>query len=113
MLSLPLSLSIFLRGRASLSRKAFSTSLARSSKIYPSAAEAVKVVKSGDILLSGGFGLCGLPNTLLNALGERKGAVTGLTAVSNNVGLGVGPVGLGVLLENGQLSKIIASHIGG
>lgn len=80
--------------------------------MYPSAAEAVKAVKSGDILLGGGFGLCGLPNTLFNALAERKGDVGNLTGVSNNAGSGTRSVGMGKLLEAGLLSKMILSYIG-
>jgi 3-oxoacid CoA-transferase len=82
-----------------------------SSKVYQSAAEAVLPVKSDDVLLAGGFGLCGLPNTLINALAERKN-VRNLTAVSNNAGAGGRPGGLGTLLEAGQISKVILSYIG-
>lgn len=78
-------------------------------KVYPSAAEAVEVVKSNDILLTGGFGLCGIPDTLLKALAERK-EVNGLTGVSNNAG--VEEKGLGLLLQTKQVSKLIASYVG-
>lgn len=64
----------------------------KSRKVYDSADEAVRDVKSGDILLSGGFGLCGTPDTLIQALAKRSD-VTGLTGVSNNAG--VGKKGLG------------------
>jgi 3-oxoacid CoA-transferase len=77
--------------------------------VYPSAAEAVEAVKSNDILLAGGFGLCGIPDTLLTAVSERKD-VKGLTGVSNNAG--VEEKGLGLLLKTGQLSKLIASYVG-
>lgn len=79
-------------------------------KVWDSVDEAVKDVKSGDVLLSGGFGLCGTPDTLIGALAKRK-EVTELTAVSNNAGSGKN--GLGALLFNGQIGKIMASYIGG
>ncbi|OBZ69236.1 Succinyl-CoA:3-ketoacid coenzyme A transferase 1, mitochondrial [Grifola frondosa] len=79
-------------------------------KVWSSAEEAVKDVKSGDVLLSGGFGLCGTPDTLIGALANRKD-VSNITAVSNNVGSG--ELGLGKLLYTGQLDKIMASYIGG
>ncbi|OSX65123.1 hypothetical protein POSPLADRAFT_1178767 [Postia placenta MAD-698-R-SB12] len=79
-------------------------------KVWDSVDEAVKDVKSGDVLLSGGFGLCGTPDTLIEALAKRKD-VTKLTAVSNNAGSG--ELGLGKLLHNGQIDKIMASYIGG
>ncbi|KAJ9116381.1 hypothetical protein QFC22_004822 [Naganishia vaughanmartiniae] len=82
----------------------------KSHKVYDSAAEAVKGVKSGDIVLSGGFGLCGVPNTLIQALAKRSD-VNNLTGVSNNAG--AGERGLGLLLHTGQISKMIASYIGG
>ncbi len=81
------------------------------SKVYSSADEAVDAMKSGDTLLAGGFGLCGLPNTLIKALAKRKD-IGNLTAVSNNAGAGGRQAGLGILLESGQLSKIILSYIG-
>lgn len=82
----------------------------RSKKIYSSADEAVADIKSGSTLLSGGFGLCGTPDTLIQALAKRKD-VNNLTGVSNNAG--VGDKGLGLLLSSGQISKMIASYIGG
>lgn len=93
--------------------RGFATSAVARSKIYPSAAAAVEAVKSGDTVLSGGFGLCGVPSTLINALSKRTD-VKNLTGVSNNAGAVVnGDVkGLGKLLEAGQLKKMIASYIG-
>ncbi|TXT13271.1 hypothetical protein VHUM_00638 [Vanrija humicola] len=66
------------------------------------------------MLLSGGFGLCGVPTTLIEALAQRKDAVKGITGVSNNAGALVkgSARGLAVLLETGQLSKMISSFIG-
>ncbi|KAF8842519.1 3-oxoacid CoA-transferase [Paxillus ammoniavirescens] len=80
------------------------------SKIWASADEAVKGVKSGDVLLCGGFGLAGVPDTLLAALVKRKD-VNNLTAVSNNAGSG--DSGLGKLFNSKQADKIIASYPGG
>ncbi len=59
-------------------------------------------------LAVGGFGLCGIPSALIEAV--RDSGVTGLTIVSNN--MGVDGKGLGLLLENGQVSKVIASYVG-
>ncbi|CCM02066.1 uncharacterized protein FIBRA_04142 [Fibroporia radiculosa] len=94
--------------------KAYSTvadvPVSKKSKVYNSVDEAVKDVKSGDVLLSGGFGLCGTPDSLIGALAKRSD-VTNLTAVSNNCGSG--ELGLGKLLHNGQIDKMMASYIGG
>jgi 3-oxoacid CoA-transferase len=57
-------------------------------KVWPSADEAVKDIKSGSTLLSAGFGLCGTAETIIEAIGRNKG-ITGLTGVSNNAGDGV------------------------
>ncbi|KAL1408086.1 hypothetical protein Q8F55_004886 [Vanrija albida] len=98
-----------------LAARGFATSAAcAKSKVFPSAAAAVDVVKSNDTLLSGGFGLCGVPTTLIEALAARKDAVKGITGVSNNAGALVkgSARGLAVLLETGQLSKMISSFIG-
>lgn len=100
------------RGRLATARRAFSTTPQRAaSKIYPTPEAAVAVVKSGDTLLSSGFGLCGLPNTLMGALTARKD-VKNITGVSNNAGAGGRVAGLGMLLESGQLSKFIGSYLG-
>ncbi|CAE6446100.1 unnamed protein product [Rhizoctonia solani] len=78
-------------------------------KIWDNADEAVQDLEGGKTLLSGGFGLCGTPDTLIQALARRP-EVKGLTAVSNNAG--VGERGLGKLLYTGQISKMICSYIG-
>ncbi|OLL22815.1 Succinyl-CoA:3-ketoacid coenzyme A transferase 1, mitochondrial [Neolecta irregularis DAH-3] len=78
-------------------------------QLCSSAHEAIKDIPSNSILLCGGFGLCGVPGTLINALKERP-EVTGLTAVSNNAG--IDDVGLGILLKTGQVNKMIASYVG-
>jgi 3-oxoacid CoA-transferase len=66
-------------------------------------------MKSDSTLLCGGFGLSGVPDTLINAL-KSQPKTTGLTAVSNNAGV-VGS-GLGLLLESKQVKKMIASYVG-
>jgi acyl CoA:acetate/3-ketoacid CoA transferase alpha subunit len=67
-----------------------------SSKIYPNAMEATKDIKSGDKLCVGGFGLCGIPSNLINALVKHN--PRDLTVVSNNCG--VDDWGLGLMLNN-------------
>ncbi|XP_063718860.1 succinyl-CoA:3-ketoacid coenzyme A transferase 1, mitochondrial-like [Symsagittifera roscoffensis] len=80
----------------------------RSSKFCSSPLEAVKDVQDGSTCMFGGFGLCGIPENLINAL--RKSGVKNLTAVSNNCG--VNDFGLGILLMNRQLKRMIASYVG-
>ncbi|GAA4339793.1 CoA transferase subunit A [Variovorax defluvii] len=78
-------------------------------KIYPSADAALKgVVADGQMLAVGGFGLCGIPEALIDAL--RDSGVKNLTCVSNNAG--VDGFGLGKLLETRQIKKMIASYVG-
>ncbi|MDK9696029.1 MAG: CoA transferase subunit A [Siculibacillus sp.] len=78
-------------------------------KLYPNAAAALAdVVKDGQTLAVGGFGLCGIPEALIAAL--RDTGVTGLTCVSNNAG--VDGFGLGLLLETRQIKKMISSYVG-
>ncbi len=78
-------------------------------KIYPSAAEALKgVVESGQLMAVGGFGLCGIPEALIDAL--RDSGVKDLTVISNNAG--VDGFGLGKLLETRQIKKMISSYVG-
>ncbi|KAJ9292906.1 hypothetical protein DTO271G3_8353 [Paecilomyces variotii] len=91
--------------------RAFSTTLRRNeiNKVLPSAAEAIKDMKPNSTLLAGGFGLCGVPDTLINAVRENP-RITGLTAVSNNAG--VDGSGLGLLLQSKQIKKMIASYVG-
>jgi 3-oxoacid CoA-transferase subunit A len=78
-------------------------------KVYPSAAAAMDgLVKDGMMLMAGGFGLCGVPEALIDAV--RASGARNLTFVSNNAG--VDGIGLGVLLETGQISKMISSYVG-
>lgn len=77
-------------------------------KVVPSADEAVADIRDGALLVLGGFGLCGIPENLIAAL-VRKG-VKNLTCVSNNAG--VDDFGLGLLLKNRQIKKMISSYVG-
>ena len=78
-------------------------------KIYPSAEAALAgVVADGQTLAVGGFGLCGIPETLICAL--RDSGVKGLTCISNNAG--VDDFGLGLLLQTRQIKKMISSYVG-
>jgi len=80
-----------------------------SSKVFPDAASALKgVVRDGITVMSGGFGLCGIPENLILAL--RDSGVKGLTVVSNNAG--VDDFGLGLLLKSRQIRKMISSYVG-
>ncbi len=77
-------------------------------KVVSNADEAVRDVQDGAMILVGGFGLCGIPADLIDAL-VRKG-VKDLTTVSNNAG--VDDFGLGKLLQTGQIKKHIGSYVG-
>jgi len=78
-------------------------------KIYPSAAKALEgIVRDGQLLAVGGFGLCGIPEALIDAL--RDSGAKNLTAISNNAG--VDGFGLGKLLETRQIKKMISSYVG-
>jgi 3-oxoacid CoA-transferase subunit A len=78
-------------------------------KIYPSAAAALDgIVRDGQLLAVGGFGLCGIPEALIDAL--RESGAKNLTVISNNAG--VDGFGLGKLLQTRQISKMISSYVG-
>ncbi|MCW5670124.1 MAG: CoA transferase subunit A [Hydrogenophaga sp.] len=78
-------------------------------KIFPNADAALKgIVADGQLLAVGGFGLCGIPEALIDAL--RDSGVKNLTVISNNAG--VDGFGLGKLLETRQISKMISSYVG-
>jgi 3-oxoacid CoA-transferase subunit A len=66
------------------------------------------LLRDGMTIMTGGFGLCGIPSSLIGAI--RESAVRGLTVISNNAG--IDGVGLGQLLETGQVSRMIASYVG-
>jgi len=84
------------------------SAVAGASKVLASAAEAVADIPDGALLAVGGFGLCGIPSDLIAALRDR--GVRDLTAVSNNCG--VDDWGLGVLLANRQIRKMVSSYVG-
>jgi len=73
-----------------------------------SISELMNLVKDGDTIIAGGFGLSGIPEKAILALAEKE--VKDLTIVSNNCG--VDDWGLGLLLENRQIKKIMASYVG-
>lgn len=77
-------------------------------KVFSDAYAATEGVKDGMLLLFGGFGLCGIPEHAIAAL--RKRGVKNLTCVSNNAG--VDGFGLGLLMENRQIKKMISSYVG-
>lgn len=77
-------------------------------KKVASAAEAVSDIPNGALVALGGFGLCGIPENCIEAL-VNKG-VTGLTCVSNNAG--VDGFGIGRMLQNGQVKKMVSSYVG-
>ncbi len=79
------------------------------SKVYSSATEALAgILKDGMTVCCGGFGLCGIPETLITAM--RESGVKQLTVVSNNAG--TDGFGLGLLLETRQIKKMISSYVG-
>ncbi|KGA97118.1 succinyl-CoA:3-ketoacid-CoA transferase [Alkalihalobacillus alcalophilus ATCC 27647 = CGMCC 1.3604] len=79
-----------------------------SSKRAESMEELISVIKDGDTIIAGGFGLCGIPEKAILALADS--GVKDLTFVSNNCG--VDDWGLGLLLANRQIKKMVASYVG-
>jgi len=78
-------------------------------KVYPDAKTALAgLLKDGMMIMAGGFGLCGIPETLIMAI--RESGVKNLTVVSNNAG--VDGIGLGILLDSKQIKKMISSYVG-
>jgi len=78
-------------------------------KLYPDAAAALAgLLQDGMTIMSGGFGLCGIPEKLIAAI--RASGVKRLTVISNNAG--VDGAGLGLLLESRQIRKMISSYVG-
>lgn len=82
------------------------------SKIIPDAETALTDLQPSTVLLSGGFGLCGIPSTLLSALSGDpfRTRITDLTCVSNNGG--IDGAGVGTLLRTGQIRRLVASYVG-
>jgi 3-oxoacid CoA-transferase subunit A len=78
-------------------------------KVYPDAHAALAgLLCDGMTIMSGGFGLCGIPELLIAAI--RDSGVTGLTVISNNAG--IDGAGLGLLLESRQIRKMVSSYVG-
>ena len=78
-------------------------------KVYPDPHAALAgLLQDGMTVMSGGFGLCGIPEVLIAAI--RSSGVTGLTVVSNNAG--IDGAGLGLLLETRQIRKMVSSYVG-
>ena len=79
------------------------------SKLYPNATEALAgLLHDGITIMAGGFGLCGIPAALIEAI--RESGVKDLTIVSNNCG--IDDAGLGILLQTRQVKKMISSYVG-
>jgi 3-oxoacid CoA-transferase subunit A len=77
-------------------------------KVFPSALDALFDLQDGATILAGGFGLCGIPENLIQAIREK--GTKGLTFISNNAG--VDDFGLGLLLQTRQIKKMISSYVG-
>src|SRR5437764_1450394 len=77
-------------------------------KVFKTAEEAIFDVKDGASIMFGGFGLCGIPENLISAL-YKKGTKN-LTCMSNNAG--VSSFGLGIIMANKQIKKMISSYVG-
>src|SRR6202008_3726496 len=78
-------------------------------KVYADARSALAgLLKDGMMIMAGGFGLCGIPETLILAI--RDAGVKNLTCISNNAG--IDGAGLGLLLETRQIKKMISSYVG-
>ncbi len=78
-------------------------------KIYPDPTAALAgSLRDGMTIMSGGFGLCGIPGALIQAI--RDSGVTGLTIISNNAG--IDGAGLGLLLETRQVKRMVSSYVG-
>lgn len=77
-------------------------------KVFKNADDAVTDVKDGDVLMLGGFGLCGIPENCITALVKKN--VNNLTCISNNAG--VDDFGIGLMLQQKQVKKMISSYVG-
>lgn len=77
-------------------------------KVYNNAAAAIEGINDGAVIMLGGFGLCGIPENCIAALVHKK--VKGLTCISNNAG--VDDFGIGLMLQQKQVKKMIASYVG-
>ena len=77
-------------------------------KVYKDAAEAINGINDGAVIMLGGFGLCGIPENCITALVNKK--VKHLTCISNNAG--VDDFGIGLMLKQKQVKKMISSYVG-
>ena len=77
-------------------------------KVYGNATQAVADISDGNVLMLGGFGLCGIPENCIAALVQQ--GVKGLTCISNNAG--VDDFGIGLMLQQKQVKKMISSYVG-
>lgn len=77
-------------------------------KVYSDAASAIADIHDGAILMLGGFGLCGIPENCITALVQKK--INRLTCISNNAG--VDDFGIGLMLQQKQVKKMISSYVG-
>ena len=77
-------------------------------KVFKNAEDAIADVKDGDVLMLGGFGLCGIPENCIAALVSKN--VKHLTCISNNAG--VDDFGIGLMLQKKQVNKMISSYVG-
>src|SRR3954471_22384470 len=78
-------------------------------KVYPDGRAALAgLLRDGMTIMAGGFGLCGIPDMLIEAV--RDSGVKDLTVISNNAG--IDGVGLGILLDTRQVKKMISSYVG-
>ncbi|HRD57742.1 MAG TPA: CoA transferase subunit A [Ferruginibacter sp.] len=77
-------------------------------KVFTNADDAVKDISNGAVIMLGGFGLCGIPENCIAALVKKR--VNNLTCISNNAG--VDDFGIGLMLQQKQLKKMIASYVG-
>ena len=77
-------------------------------KVYPDAETAIKDIADGNVLMLGGFGLCGIPENCIAALVKSK--IKNLTCISNNAG--VDDFGIGLMLQQKQVKKMISSYVG-
>ena len=77
-------------------------------KVFKNADEVIADVKDGDVLMLGGFGLCGIPENCITALVKKN--VKQLTCISNNAG--VDDFGIGLMLQQRQIKKMISSYVG-
>ncbi len=77
-------------------------------KVVKNATEAIKDIKDGDVLMLGGFGLCGIPENCISAMLDKE--IKELTCISNNAG--VDDFGIGLMLKSRQVKKMISSYVG-